>query len=136
MEKFLEFLSSNYLYFLIAAGVLFFALIGFVVDMRKRNKHEESVSETPEENIKVEETEQTPEVIETPNPQFEEFNPEPVETFNPGPPMPSVEEPPVYEILENNLNAGTPANSDNFATVETLSPATEEAQPLNNEETL
>lgn len=36
MSDFLTFLSNNYLYFLIAAGVLFFALLGFIVDLKKK----------------------------------------------------------------------------------------------------
>lgn len=44
MEGFLNFLSNNYLYFLIAAGVLVFALIGFLVDMKRKNKDLEDIS--------------------------------------------------------------------------------------------
>ena len=46
MEGFLEFLSNYYLYFLIAAGVLFFALLGFLIDL-KRNK-KDSTEEVPD----------------------------------------------------------------------------------------
>ena len=43
METLLNFLADYYLYFMIAAGVLFFALIGFLVDAnRKKNKGTET----------------------------------------------------------------------------------------------
>ena len=49
MNSFLTFLSNNYLYFLIAAGVLFFALLGFLVDLFKNKKEGSSLDNAIEE---------------------------------------------------------------------------------------
>ena len=85
MGNFLEFLSNNYIYFLIAAGVLFFALIGLLVDMKKKRNGEGSISEdvTPE----------VPEPVSVPEPPVAVEEPE-QEEIVPEPPMP-VEEAPV-----------------------------------------
>ncbi len=88
MEKFLDFLAGNYIYFLIAAGILFFALIGFIVDLRKRNKSEEEDSVTPEVTVPVEPIQENVEINDVP------VNPVPTvptEEFNPAPPMPEFE---------------------------------------------
>lgn len=88
MGNFLEFLSNNYIYFLIAAGVLFFALIGLLVDMKKKRNGEGSISEdvTPE----------VPEPVSVPEPPVTVEEPK-QEEIVPEPPMP-VEEAPVPEI--------------------------------------
>lgn len=89
MEKFLDFLASNYIYFLIAAGVLFFALIGFIVDLRKKNKSEEEEgSVTPEVTVPEQPIQENVEISDVP------VNPVPTvptEEFNPAPPMPEFE---------------------------------------------
>lgn len=43
MDSILSFLADNYKYFMIAAVVLLFALIGFIVDGKKKKKNEEVV---------------------------------------------------------------------------------------------
>ena len=94
----LEFLSNYYIYFLIAAGVLFFALIGLIVDMKKKR---EDVNPTPEETeapaASVPEppvTEEQPVApVDLPTPPTEEV----VEESIPVPPMP-VEEPVSAEV--------------------------------------
>ena len=87
----LEFLSNNYIYFLIAAGVLFFALIGLLVDLKKKQgdaaKGEEEI---PNVNI--------------PEPTVKEETPVQSE-FNPAPPMPVEEPTPVVNTV-----AETPVN--------------------------
>ena len=97
MGNFLEFLSNNYIYFLIAAGVLFFALIGLLVDMKKKRNGEGSISEdvTPE----------VPEPVSVPEPPVAVEEPE-QEEIVPEPPMP-VEEAPVPEI-NNEVVAESP----------------------------
>lgn len=52
MDSFLNFLTDNYTYFLIAAGVLLLALIGLIVSGRNKKKKEENVNfeETPVDN--------------------------------------------------------------------------------------
>lgn len=52
MDSFLDFLTDNYTYFLIAAGVLLLALIGLIVSGRNKKKKEENVNfeETPVDN--------------------------------------------------------------------------------------
>ena len=124
MEKFLEFLSNNYLYFLIAAGVLFFALIGFIVDLKKKNKAESEgqVEETPttvESAPIVEETV----VPEVPN---EVLNEAPVESYNPAPPAPSMETP------VESINYETPIANEPIAD-QTVNTSTF-AQPLTEQQ--
>ena len=43
MDSILSFLADNYKYFMIAAVILLFALIGFIVDGKKKKKNEEVV---------------------------------------------------------------------------------------------
>lgn len=47
MEEVLSFLADNYKWFMIGAAVLLFALIGFIVDGRKKKKNEEIVPAGP-----------------------------------------------------------------------------------------
>lgn len=48
MEKILDFLSENYIWFFVAAGVLLFALIGYIVQSKKKDvKKEENLTEVP-----------------------------------------------------------------------------------------
>lgn len=88
MEKFLDFLASNYIYFLIAAGILFFALIGFIVDLKRRNKSEEESSVTPEVEVPIQPVEEN---VEINNVSVEPVPTVPAEEFNPAPPMPEFE---------------------------------------------
>ena len=48
MESVMDFLAEYYIWFFVAAGILCFALIGFIIDARKKKKNEfkgESISE-------------------------------------------------------------------------------------------
>lgn len=105
MDKLLDFLANNYIYFLIGAGVLFFALIGFIVDLKKRNKSEEGTAEVaPEVPIEV----QVPASPVAPVPAEPvatfEVPGMPAEEYRPVPPMPqatTVEEyKPVSPVLQ------------------------------------
>ena len=40
MEKVMNFLAENYIWFFVAAGVLLFALIGFLIEGKNKNKSE------------------------------------------------------------------------------------------------
>ena len=55
MDSVLNFLANNYLIFLIISGVLFFALIGFIVVGKKKAKEEGEGAEQPKEETKPEE---------------------------------------------------------------------------------
>ena len=45
MEQVLEFLGNNYIWFLIIALILFFALIGFIADAKRKNNKVEPIEE-------------------------------------------------------------------------------------------
>ncbi len=124
MEKFLDFLASNYIYFLIAAGVLFFALIGFIVDLKKKGKSEEEevreevpMTEIPVETPVLEPSIETqpvvPEVVE-PAFTLEEEAPVAVQEFNPAPAMPEV------EVVQPDKIELTPPGQDNISEIEEL----------------
>ena len=100
MNGFLTFLSNNYLYFLIAAGVLFFALMGFLVDLKKEGDSTpiNDTPETPIPDIPLIEESQTQNEVNTDTDILNEPNP----TFNPAPAMP--EEP--IDIMANNSPVG------------------------------
>ena len=79
MESFTNFLAEHYIWFFVAAGVLFFALLGFIFDSKKKNKNDfkgESITEEPVEKKEEVEVGITPEV-ETLTP-----NPEPTQNVN------------------------------------------------------
>ena len=98
MGDFLKFLSDYYIYFLIAAGVLFFALIGLLVDLKKKRENTELV-ETSEEVSQEVSVPEPPVTAEAPVE-------EPVEDLNPAPPMPVEEAIPVSNEIDNsNVNA-------------------------------
>ena len=40
MENVMNFLADNYIWFFVAAGILCFALIGFIIESRKKQKNE------------------------------------------------------------------------------------------------
>lgn len=93
MNNFLDFLSNNYIYFFIGAGILFFALIGLLVDLKKKNNNGDAVTE---ENIPdISQEVNIPEPVVTEEPPVEELT---QEEFNPAPPMPT-------EELVNNVNS-------------------------------
>ncbi len=98
MENILEFLENNYIWFLVAAVVLLFALIGFIVDSKRKQKkmegNLESVPSTPVESQMATATEQNnvnftaptevaPEMPFEVNTSNVESAPEPVNVPNP-----------------------------------------------------
>lgn len=110
MDKFLVFLSNNYVYFLIASGVLAFALIGFLFDIKKKKDEEKSVGETIDTNIEIPNDNQIPNDVSTPNVnEFTENNTltnDFADDFNPAPPMPeTISEPSYNSLNETNINS-------------------------------
>lgn len=75
MESVMNFLAENYIWFFVAAGVLCFALIGFILDSRKKknneveevaplnqNAFEETISNEPAQNIETSESNESNEM--------------------------------------------------------------------------
>lgn len=62
MESVMNFLANNYIWFFVASGILVFALIGFIIDSKKKSKVE----------FKGEEVESTTPVTEEVVPTVEE----------------------------------------------------------------
>lgn len=84
MEMILDFLSEYYVWFFVAAGVLVFALIGFLVQSKKKKDEPEHISEpvetqtmTPTQDVKTTTEESQPPVME--NIPVEEIKPIPEE---------------------------------------------------------
>ena len=111
METFLDFLTENYIYFLIAAGVLILALIGLIVSSKKKGKEENhevenalpsETVETPTNTIVSEPVQEQPSV----QPVEQAQQPEETLDFKTTEPTPA---PPVEPIHE------TPATIDNTA---------------------
>ena len=124
MESVMDFLAANYIYFFIAAGVLCFALIGFIFDSKKKKNNEfkgEDVVSTPtasepvvnepvqSENVSFENTVTTAEPVEmVEGPKYEEpASLENTMEINDIPMNAPVEEPnfvetPVNPVLEDN----------------------------------
>lgn len=67
MENVMNFLADNYIWFFVAAGVLFFALIGFIIESRKKQKNEFK-GESIEENTKTTNNSETVVENTTPTP--------------------------------------------------------------------
>lgn len=94
MNGFLTFLSNNYLYFLIAAGVLFFALLGFLVDLKKKKddvNSNEAINEVPIPDFtSINDNQTFNEENKTETESNDGFNVpnESNVSFNPAPPMP------------------------------------------------
>ena len=62
MESVMNFLADNYIWFFVAAGILCFALIGFIIESRKKQKNEfkgESREESVNTTITEVQTEET-----------------------------------------------------------------------------
>lgn len=53
MDSILNFLADNYIWFMIGGVVLLFALIGFIIDGKKKNKDENKSVETPVTNNEI-----------------------------------------------------------------------------------
>ncbi len=58
MEKFSEFLVNNYIWFLVATLILLFALIGYIVDSKKKDKEDKEIKEV-KKKTKEEETKES-----------------------------------------------------------------------------
>lgn len=74
MDKVLSFLADYYIWFMVAAGILLFALIGFIVDGKKKKKKEEVIPTTPSEMPSAPDAGSTP--METTLPITDENNDE------------------------------------------------------------
>jgi len=59
MEKFSEFLVNNYIWFLVATLILLFALIGYIVDSKKKDKEDKEIKEVKKKKTKEEETKES-----------------------------------------------------------------------------
>lgn len=92
MENFLTFLSNNYIYFLIAAGVLFFALIGFLFDLKKKKEESNDVPDLTSipDVTSIPEDMNLEEAVDK-NGHIDNQTEGVVEEFNPAPPMPQEE---------------------------------------------
>ncbi len=118
MENVMNFLAENYIWFFVAAGVLLFALVGFLIEGKNKNKSEvkgESINASepvaPAAPVKEESNEEILD-FESNVPNLEEVviaNPENVENINvesaPAPETvafetPTLEETPVNPELE------------------------------------
>ncbi len=148
MNGFLTFLSNNYLYFLIAAGVLFFALIGFLVDLKRKKDDSNSsgiVDETPiPDVVSIDENQSLPEVNEE-GLNANEFDiGNDLETpVNPAPPMPSEPTDMTYaeQVSMNGINNESPSNfaeglNAQEPTVNPIPETIESAQVGNQEQNL
>ncbi len=128
METFLDFLTENYIYFLIAAGILTLALIGLLVSSKKKGKEESAEVQNvePVTPVVVSENNTFSEpVVEQPAPMpsvapVVEPQPNPAETINfntaepvvePVVPMPTVE--PIISVPTVEPIQETPATIDN-----------------------
>lgn len=99
MESFLTFLSNNYIYFLIAAGVLFFALIGFLIDLKKKKDGEVTPDLTSIPDVTtIPEDMNLGEVVDK-NGHLNSQTEVATDEFNPAPPMPQEE--PIQDIPAN-----------------------------------
>ena len=108
MSGFLTFLSNNYIYFLIAAGVLAFALVGFLVDIKKKKDAEAAENFSNSASIpNVAVPNEIPNVAEENVPVGIPSN---EASFNPAPPMP---EQPVDIPNDNSVNEMPVDNSMN-----------------------
>lgn len=76
MEKILGFLADNYLWFMIGAGVLLLALIGFVVNGRKEKKNNDNNASLPGQDAQ-------PAVVPTSNPLETQMPSQPVQNVQP-----------------------------------------------------
>lgn len=116
MNSFLTFLSNSYMYFLIAAGVLFFALMGFLVELKKKKDNinpDNNFSEASIPDVSANSEIQTSTAennIETIGNNLNELD----TAFNPAPPIP--EEP--IETNNDFANESLLSNSNEVLSTE------------------
>ncbi len=135
MDKLLDFLANNYVYFLIAAGVLAFALIGFVVDLKKKEKKADAVADVPNVDNVVADSPVVPDIPSdvVAGPGSNDTIPneviptevEMVEDTLPGPPAPSMEEtqvitPVTAPTIEPEVNQEPVINTEVVGTSEAM----------------
>ncbi len=134
MDNFLTFLSNNYIYFLIAAGVLFFALIGFLIDLKKKKESEAApdlysipyVNSVPED-VNIED-------IVNKNVNLNNQSTEAATEFNPAPPMPQEE---IIQVSSTNNEAAGINNTPGYnGGVVNQGIPTQQAQPVQNTENI
>ena len=121
MDKVLSFLADNYKWFMLAAVVLLFALIGFIVDGKKKKKNEGTVT-MQENNAGVDPNMGATTVNPTPT---VETPATPVVEQNPGIVL---EEPTLnnVEATSTEVNLGVEENGSIFGTPEMQEPASVE----------
>lgn len=143
MESVMNFLADNYIYFFVAAGILLFALIGFLIDSKRKKGKDfkgEAISNTTlNTNMEVADTPQMetvsaiePTPVETPKAEtnsYQEVNTMPVieQTMEINDiPMAAeavIEETPVNPELQN-ITYGEPISVDNNSNI--VEPSTNE----------
>lgn len=108
MSNILDFLENNYIWFLVAAAVLLFALVGFIVDSKRKQKKMEGNFETAPVNNGMESPiNETPVVPTEPTMQMP-VEEQPVATEEVKAPFePITESPEVLDLNVNNTNEMT-----------------------------
>ena len=130
MEKILNFLSVNYIWFFVGAAVLIFALIGFLVQSKKRKKDSEFKGESVPESQPTNPVSEQP--VQEPAMETVEIN-EPVMPINDVP----IEEPANTEKIEflSNISdipqAPTEPSIDEIEPIHDMNP-TQPVEPINN----
>lgn len=101
MDSVMNFLADNYIWFFVASGVLLFALIGFIIDSKKKKKNEFK-GESIEENK-----------TEVPTEVVSEITSEQVNSLNNVETVSSIEPEPSINEAENTLEINDIPLSDN-----------------------
>lgn len=142
MDSILNFLADNYIWFMIGGVVLLFALIGFVIDDKKKNKNENQSVETPVTNtatVNQVPLNQESNVVsnETPAPTVMPSE-EGVQDFTPSEPTLTFDTP-ANEVNEPVISETTNLNGDSKIgepiTFETPSTTVSEVEPVQAVET-
>lgn len=124
MSNILDFLENNYIWFLVAAAVLLFALVGFIVDSkRKQKKMEGNFENTPDNNMNS--MNEIPSVPLEGNAPAEAPVEQPVTEEVKAPFEPVTESPEVLDLNVNNANDMT--FNDIPQPQEPVAPSVEEA---------
>ncbi len=122
MESVMNFLAENYIWFFVAAGVLLFALIGFLIDGKNKSKNE-----FKGESVNTEEAKEIKEVVaETPKEEILDFGGETA------PEIPTLEN---IEVATNNevVSEEAPKEETTSEDIETFEIPTLEETPVNPE---
>lgn len=123
MNSVMNFLAEYYIWFFVTALLLSFALIGFIIDTKKKQKSEfkgESI-ETPKEEV-------TP-TVENNTTTLESINPTPVseETME-------INDIPLKETTTENISIGEPISTESTPSIDELNIHEVPEYPLNNNE--